>query len=1023
MNKTIEAARSNDVYYDPEEVKIEQGYSERDGSPYTLVTIKARDKAGRPILVQQVPAYNNTTNSGLTQSIEDVSYLTSAQVIMTATQDAKWKGTAMIGGNPINTDMSGIVPGGQDKILGIRWDGSLGVFDASTEVNVLKQNGVVNSIGLISPLIVNDVIDENAQSNVYKSAMTVIGWKPTGDRVFLIAGNFDTPGCSPSAIAEILKNSGVTTAVITSTVNPGLEFMGKMPAAPTDWKIPTNSMYFVVTKRPFPCGWRNDWMGEVANTIQNLGRIGNDISSITHRLDSHDEKFNEVDDKIAEIEADIDRVEQDLNEKITAEKDRAEAEEARLDKKIDDEVEKEKNRAEAAEQAEETRATEQEAALQTKIEQETSRAEATEQAEQKRATQAEDNLQSLIEQENRRATQQEANLSARITAETTRATKAETDEANRAKTAEQNIQKQLDREVEERTAADSNIQNALNAERTARETKDTALDTRIDAAINQFNQEFEQAEAELPDKIAEKVDSMAKSGLIDIPVATTERVGTVQVGTGLKVTVDGVLSVDQSTLPKPEVPVASQSVLGGIKQGTNINIEEDGTLNLKIASASELGLIKVGQNLTIAEDGTLNASGGESEGITEEQARNIAQQEAGKVQTTLEGQISQDKTENDQKYLNKETGGTVTGQLKLGHEPTENDDAATKKYVDDKKAESDASISTLTEQYTTLNETVDQIGKTQGSEQTKLDDFTNDLASVKQKDTTQDAKIETLETEQSSLDARIESAENTLNDIPNKYVKLTGESEQVIEGAIQAGNGIKMNNGVLELPVGGSIRQSTTGNRIVPNIEGQHAMVTNSTGSAKVPIEVGTPTDNDDATTKKYVDDQLKGKLDLTGGTMTGDITMMPGKTIKGVPVPEGDTDAVNKKYVDSKIEPISNNTRFKYLGRFDNLSISDISFTINSGSRIGFIPVAIFLISGDPVYFESPVSNKIINNISIRLVVSTNTPHPIVLDDSGRNNDQIKFNCQITDNTITVTQVDSSSKNFILIYDLVEIQ
>lgn len=40
-------------------------------------------------------------------------------------------------------------------------------------------------------------------------------------------------------------------------------------------------------------------------------------------------------------------------------------------------------------------------------------------------------------------------------------------------------------------------------------------------------------------------------------------------------------------------------------------------------------------------------------------------------------------------------------------------------------------------------------------------------------------------------------------------------------------------------------------------------------------IRIGTPKNNDHATTKKYVDTGLSGKLDKSGGTITGDVTML----------------------------------------------------------------------------------------------------------------------------------------------------
>jgi hypothetical protein len=61
---------------------------------------------------------------------------------------------------------------------------------------------------------------------------------------------------------------------------------------------------------------------------------------------------------------------------------------------------------------------------------------------------------------------------------------------------------------------------------------------------------------------------------------------------------------------------------------------------------------------------------------------------------------------------------------------------------------------------------------------------------------------------------------------------------------------------------------------------------------------VGDPTSNQDAATKKYVDDQDALKLSLTGGTMSGAVAMGNNK-ITGLATPTDNADATTKLYVD----------------------------------------------------------------------------------------------------------------------------
>lgn len=70
------------------------------------------------------------------------------------------------------------------------------------------------------------------------------------------------------------------------------------------------------------------------------------------------------------------------------------------------------------------------------------------------------------------------------------------------------------------------------------------------------------------------------------------------------------------------------------------------------------------------------------------------------------------------------------------------------------------------------------------------------------------------------------------------------------------------------------------------------AKITTDGAASYARMKIGSPTENDDATTKKYVDSKLDDKLSLSGGTMTGNLT---GKSITGTVFKTTDSTNLNK--------------------------------------------------------------------------------------------------------------------------------
>lgn len=428
MNACVAAARSNDVYYDDCEVNYQEGYDTTEGCAYAIVEKKAVDRKGKPIFVSLAPAYDNTTNSGVEQGIFDMSFIKSANVIMTAVQAGsdKWFGPAMYRGAAIPGESN---PDGY--VYGFNRHGALRYFKGDVTETTLCQNQMVDVIGGCVPILYDGKVIEGVEAMTQKQAICAIGFNcGTGSVFFFSCSAQNQPGMGIASVARILQGYGCTTAVVTSaTTNTpaatgeGMLYMGQMTTDPVNAKEPKNLAYWVISKCP---NFNNAFQKEVADLVQTTGRNAWETYLLGVQIQSFDDRITQ---NAKDIAAEIERAtaaEKALDQKIEAETNRAEAAEDALDKKID--------------------------------------------AETERATAAETALDNKIVAETNRATAAENKIASDLQAEVTRAT-----------TRENQIQAALDAEIQARIAADNDLINAIEQEVLARKAADVALENQIDA--------------------------------------------------------------------------------------------------------------------------------------------------------------------------------------------------------------------------------------------------------------------------------------------------------------------------------------------------------------------------------------------------------------------------------------------------------------------------------------------------------------------------------------------------------------
>lgn len=648
LDRVVGAAVSNDVYYDRDEVGMESGYSENDSCPYHVINVKCVDKCGKPIFIKLMPAFGNTTNSGLVQSIQDVSFVTNANAIISATTDAPWKGVARYMGAPMaSTPEGGIFCGGFNR------HGALKIFGGDTDEDTLCQNQVVDLIGSVIPIILDGEITEQANGMTTKQAICAVGYKScNGDKVFFNCGKQDVQGMQGITVANILKGMGCTTAVITATAGGGREYLGSLTSSPDNWQMPKNSAYWVVSKRPFE-GWCNQFESSIAQLVQRVGGLKTDIDFINHEVDEVSEVANKAwelaqknADDIAEIRADIERIDGEitaLEERITTAENDIKALDAALKQEIQDRKDADAAEAQARQEADE--------ALGKRIDKEIADREA-----------ADEQLNTAIETEKAERTAADAVLQGNINQEAI-------DRAN----ADLKIEQNLNKEIVNRTEADQLLQDQINGLTTG-DVPLPYVKKAGDTMTGDLQMEGS-AVVKLVDGKTVKgafyrdngdVCVKSESGSVRILGAAT-LLTTADNGAGqLKI---GAITIQQNMsgdIPHLDINVGTNAgavyvnrngIDGGtgelwvteihapnelrLAPGTNVNamdhritgvadpVDDADAVNKKyldshgpeytlpVASATTLGGVKVGANLTITPDGVLNATGGGGGGGTE----------------------------------------------------------------------------------------------------------------------------------------------------------------------------------------------------------------------------------------------------------------------------------------------------------------------------------------------------------------------------------------------------------------------
>ena len=632
LNNVVGAAKSNDVYYDPCEVKMEQGYNTNDSAVYHIIRVNKFDRRGCPIRVRLGLAYDNATNSNVRQRMADFGFVKSSNAIMTAVapEQTGWNGPAKWKGMQ--------VPGNEatDKyIAGFNEFGVLKVYKGDITQTNLCQDKITDIIGACTPIVLDGEITAEAQALTTKQAVTAIGYNSgICQTVMFFTGCQDNPGMQGINVAQVMKDLGCTTAVITAMQGPdatngsiGMAYLGRWTDAPVKYEDPENVAFWYVTKRP-ECGYKNDFETEIANLVQTTGMNANGITELRDKVETAQEtadealdlaqsnedrievlenEVKELDERLTTAESNITELQNGLRQEIA---DRIAADNA-LGTRIDNEIQDRKNA---------------DAQLQNNIDQEEQAREAADEALQEQIGSINDTIEG--------------------------------------------IQGDI-------TEINQNIENIINGSTQLEDYVKKTGDTMSGPLVLSGNQ------------AANKAYVDAK--LTNLPIATATSLGTVKVGSGLNITADGTLSATGGGGggTGDYLPLSGGTMSGDIvmSDGTAVNLGSSGSLyndNGQAVIKSETGnVVAMGQTFKVQTEGGAavkveNVANGTapSDAVNKGQLDTKADQTAlDSLETTVEEKADQADLDALKKTVNgitsgttnlpyvKKSGDTMTGQL------------------------------------------------------------------------------------------------------------------------------------------------------------------------------------------------------------------------------------------------------------------------------------------------------------------------------------------------------------------------
>ena len=325
------AAEANGSYYGNCEVWSEEGYDATESATYTIIHKANIDRHGEPIRVKLHIAYNNTTNSGITQGLFEASKITYADKIFTAIpvqESGSWYGNVFWNEAPIPSNSEPTL-----YTMGFTRNGTLKVYSNTVSKEQLTRDTIVDSMGCSGVLIQNgqicgDDYFKNIPAATEQTQRVCVGQNmTTKEIVFLVCGSendVNKKGLTSKKCAEILIQYGCDIAVeMCEQANAGACNKGSLMFIPDNNNVPSVSAFWYISRS---CFYRNDYERELAELMQNYGQciwetyltklkvdgITGNISDLKNKLEQ------EIQDRINGDNTLNQKIEEETENRITA---------------------------------------------------------------------------------------------------------------------------------------------------------------------------------------------------------------------------------------------------------------------------------------------------------------------------------------------------------------------------------------------------------------------------------------------------------------------------------------------------------------------------------------------------------------------------------------------------------------------------------------------------------------------------------------------------------------------------------